>query len=128
MEIIDAVWEKRNLGISATEIQFDVNDIYEEVAEQFKNISDEYIVARVPTVRNDISLLVQGMGYSYIEDMIHVEHDLHEVKKSRMHQRLDAATDYRKMTEEDIENLGKEILDGMFFTDRISNDPHFGTE
>ena len=128
MDIIKAVWEKRNLGVSATEVQFDVNDNFAEVSEEFNNIEDEYVVVRVPTTRNDISHMVQGLGYSYIEDIIHVEHDLHEVQRSAMHQRLYEATDYRRMTEDDKIQLYNEISDGMFSSDRISNDPYFDDE
>ena len=128
MKIVDAYWEKRNLGVSTVEVQMDSNDRIETLRNEFESISAEYIVVKVPSERNDISTYVQQKGFLYIEDMLHMEHDLHEVLRSRMHQRLYDVTTYRKMTDEDVEQLKQEIRMGMFSTDRISNDPLFDSD
>lgn len=128
MKVINAVWEKRNLGIDTYEIQFDEKDSIADITKEFDCISSSYIVAKVPSERSDISEFVQKRGYHYIEDLICVEHDLHEQIRSSLHQRLYDATSYRKMTKEDIDVLYKEIQAGMFDSDRISQDSRFGKE
>lgn len=128
MKVVDAVWEKRNLGIDTYEIRFDGNDRIEEIAEEFEGISASYLVAKVPSERSDLSEYVQNRGYHYIEDLIKVEHDLHEPVRNPLHQRLYDATSFRKMTEDDIQVLQDEIASGMFDSDRISQDLMFGKE
>lgn len=128
MKIIEAYWEKRNLGVDTYEIQFDVTDVIENVARDFEVIKGEYIVAKVPSDRDDISKYVQKNGFLYMEDLIFVEHDLHDVQRNMLHQRLYDATSYREMSEDDVKQLKEEIHDGMFDVDRISKDDGFGKE
>ena len=54
-----------------------------------------------------------------------MSHDLHEIKRSKMYERLYAAISYRAMDEGDIIRLKKEMEAGIFVSDRISNDPYF---
>lgn len=126
MKVIDAVWEKRNLGIDTYEIQFDKKDTMADIAKEFDSILSSYIVVKIPSERVDLSEYVQNKGYHYIEDLIRVEHDLHEQVRIPLHQRLYDATSYREMTEDDISFLHKEIQSGMFDSDRISQDSMFG--
>jgi hypothetical protein len=126
MKIINAQWEKRNLGLDTYEIEFEKSDILSDVEQEFQALSAPYMVVKVPSERNDISEFVQRVGFFYIEDLIHVEHDLHETKRSLLHQRLYDATSYREMTEKDVVVLRDEIIRGMFDSDRISKDVRFG--
>lgn len=128
MKVVNAVWEKRNLGVDTYEITFDKKDRIEEIAEEFEHISATYMVVKVPSERSDLGIYVQKKGYYYMEDLILVEHDLHETMRNPLHQRLYDAMSYKKMTEEDIHVLEKEIQDGMFDSDRISQDNLFGKE
>lgn len=128
MKIIDATWEKENLGVTSKEVLVDLNDSVNDVKAGLVNLNDQYIVVKVPASLFGITALVQDMGYRFVEEMIEVEHDLHEVKRSRILQRLYDSLDYREMTASDIETLYSEVDKGMFSTDRISNDPHFSAE
>ena len=128
MKVIDSVWEKENLGVTSKEIIIDMNDSIDEVKNGLSAINDQYIVVKIPASKFEIMNLVQDMGYRFVEELISVEHDLHEVKRNRILQRLYDSLDYRKMNDEDIEILYQEIDKGMFDSDRISNDPHFSPE
>ncbi len=128
MKIINAVWEQRNLGVDAAEIQFEMNDRIEDIADSFENVAAAYLVAKIPGGRGDLCEFVQDHEYRYIEDLIQVEHDLHEPVRTPLHQRLYNATSYRKMTEEDIDILQREVMAGMFDSDRISQDYVFGKD
>lgn len=125
MKIIDAVWEERNLGVTSAEIIIEKDDTPEYVSEQLAGISSGYSVVKVPSGMSHLLKTVQENGYVFIEDMIHVEHDLREVEMSRVLKRLYESTSYRSMTDSDFEQLRTEIEKGMFDNDRISNDSYF---
>ena len=125
MIIVDAVWEKRNLGVTASEITIEKNDEPAYVAQQLSMIDSEYSVVKLPSDIGNISKVVQSSGYEFIEDMIHVEHDLKEIEMNSIMKRLYDRTSYREMTPQDFEQLQTEIANGMFDNDRISNDSFF---
>ena len=62
MKVIDAVWEKRNLGIDACEVLFEREDAVADISSEFERISAPYTVVKVPSERNDISEYVQKNG------------------------------------------------------------------
>ncbi|MBO6231124.1 MAG: hypothetical protein J6O50_11225 [Ruminiclostridium sp.] len=125
MKIVDAVWEKRNLGVAASEITIEKCDGLDLVNEKLSRIVSEYSVVRLPSEMSSILKVIQSNGYEFIEDMIHVEHDLREVEMSRIQKRLYEKTSYRKMSDQDFAQLQSEIRNGMFDNDRISNDSFF---
>ncbi len=122
---VNAVWEERNLGVSTTEITIEKTDTPEYVAEQLSLVESQYSVVKIPSEMGEILKTVQSNGYEFIEDMIHVEHDLNEVEMNRVLKRLYEKTSYREMTDADFELLQSEIEKGMFDNDRISNDSYF---
>lgn len=128
MKIVEAVWEKRNLGVSSYEVIIEKDDSTDEIEKKLSELDAEYIVVKVSSDNSVVLPSVQKAGFEYIEDLIHVEHDLSEVARNRIIQRLYDETTYREMNEEDKQQLWAEIADGMFDSDRISNDPHFGKE
>ncbi len=125
MRIVNAVWEERNLGITTTEITIEKADDADNVSKKLDMIDSEYSVVKVPSERGDLLTVVQKSGYQFIEDMIHVEHDLKEIEMNRVLKRLYEKTSYKEMTEADFEQLQDEIAKGMFDNDRISNDNYF---
>ena len=79
MKIIDTFWEKENLGVTSKEVVVDLNDSVDVVKTGLAALNDQYIVVKIPASQFDITTLVQDMGYRFVEEMIQVEHDLHEV-------------------------------------------------
>ena len=128
LKIIDAKWEQRNLNTKTYEIIIESGDEPQYVKSEISKLNGRYIVVKIPSELNDNLIVVQELGFKYIEDMINVEHDLREVPRNRILQRLYDETTYRRMTDDDIEELFEEVRDGMFENDRISNDPIFGKE
>lgn len=128
MKIINAVWEKRNLGVETKEIEFEEIDPLEEAEKWLKDTHAEYIVAKVPTNRADITHLLYEYQYEYIEDMILFVSDLEIANKSKAMERLYNVVSVKKAMEKDIEEIYMEIRKGMFSTDRISLDKHFSKE
>ncbi len=127
MRITEAIWEKRNLGVNTYEVSIDFDDDI-RCLDKIKQLKCEYMVVKVSA--NNVAAVdeIQEMGFRYIEDMIQVEHDLQDVERGRIEQRLYDACSYRRMTDEDIEQLRNEIKAGMFRDDRISRDKHFGLQ
>ena len=128
MIITDAVWEKRNLGVKTYEITIEPTDSSEIIVSELTNLDAEYIVIKLSSELSDYMTVIQKFGFKYIEDLIHVEHDLRDVQRNRILQRLYDETTYRQMNEEDLNHLFSEIKDGMFEDDRISKDPMFGKD
>lgn len=125
MRIIDAKWEEKNIGVTTAEIVIDINDAVDEVSKTVSGIDKQYVVCKVLSGRTDVTLMLQDIGFKYIEDQIEFEHDLHEIKRSRILQRLYDSLPFKLMDEEDIKVLYEEIDRGMFDSDRISLDPFF---
>ncbi len=127
MKIVDTYWETRNLGVSSNEIIIEEADNESDI---LKAVDSKvvYSVAKVNALNNCGLSLIQSHGYNYIEDQIHLEHDLHEVIRSSVMQRLYDSLTCKEMDEQDVDELFAEISDGMFYTDRISLDNHFSKD
>ena len=54
MKKINAVWEKRNLGISCVELEIAEQDPIEAIEEELKKLSADYMVVKAPIGRFDI--------------------------------------------------------------------------
>ena len=83
MKIIEAVWEKRNLGVTTYEVGIDFDDDV-SCMDEIKQLDYEYMVVKVSA--NNVAVVdeIQEMGFRYIEDMIQVEHNLHEIERGRI--------------------------------------------
>lgn len=128
MNIVNAIWEKRNLGVNTLEITFDQNDSIETVEESLKKIKAEYIVLKVPTYLTNLLPLIQDNGYHYIEDMIHFVNYLSNIHRNPIQQRLYDSITVEPMSAVDMHVLFTEIRNGFFSSDRIYLDPYFNRE
>lgn len=129
MKIIDAFWEKRNLGVSCLELHFDNSDDAGNVKEELSSVElAEYNVARVPSANNAICRMLQQSGFEFIEAAITLTHDLRSISVRRGLERLCQSCSSAPMNDIDIEHMEAEIDKGIFATDRISMDPRFGKE
>lgn len=126
MRIVDAVWEKRNLGVDCYEFHVETKDSLESVKESYRSIEErQYMVARVPSSRYDITAFFQEEGYNFIESAITLEHNLKEIKIPPRLARICSKCSWEKMNEADIAVLSSEIHKNIFKTDRIYIDPAF---
>lgn len=99
------------------------NDDYEKLKALDKEY--DYIALKVPSSRTDLTWMVSELSYCFVEDMMFFEHDLHEIKRTPLQQRLYDAVEVSEMEDKDFGLLFKEIDAGSFSFDRISNDPYF---
>ena len=129
MKIVDATWEKRNLGVTCYEIEFSNEDKISDI----ENIRDkfferQYIVLKVPNSRADISAYVQSQGAKYIESLITFQCNLRTWKLPESLKDICALSSYAPMNDSDIEIMFDEIRKGIFKTDRVYLDPYFTHE
>lgn len=128
MKIVDAIWEKRNLETNTIEITIEEHDTADRVSHILQDQSAGYMVVKLPVSRTDLIFQLQDLGYAYIEDMVTLYHDLHEVSYSPIQKRLRDAVDTATMDKADVDVLCGEIWKGMFDSDRIFLDPYFTWE
>lgn len=128
MIVKDAVWEKRNLGVEAIEMEVELSDKFEDVKKWLSETKSEYITVKVPSSRDDITYMVSDYGYHFIEDMMFLEHNLKPIERTPLQQRMYDAVKMEPMNEEDMEVLYEELRKGSFAFDRISKDPNFTEE
>ena len=128
MKVIDAFWEKRNLGVDTVEFDLEVQDPAALVAQKIKENEKVYNVVKIPAGRSDLHFLMQELGYVYVETAFHLIHDLKAIPLSPLQKRMTDCVSYQKMNEDDVAQLYAEIKKGMFTTDRIALHPSFGVE
>lgn len=126
MKIIDAIWEKRNLGVTCYELCIDVNDSLEEVILEYeKLVEKQYMVVKVPSSRYDVTCFFQDRGYSFIEAAITLKHDLKNITIPNRLLRICQKCSWQMMDTDDLEQLSNEVKNNIFKTDRIYIDSQF---
>ncbi len=126
MKIIEATWEKQNLGVECKEVVFDLSDSLLELKNIEKLLlSTEYAVVKIPINRFDANTYLNQLGFSFIEGSINFQLKLSEARLLPLQERLNKAVSYSTMDALDLELLYREIKGGMFTTDRILLDNAF---
>lgn len=130
MKVIDAFWEKRNLGVTTCEVTFEVQDLIEDIDTTYNKLLNqyEYRVFRVPTSRCDISLFMQSKGCRFMETAITLQNDLADIYVKEKYKAFCNKCSWELMTDDDLIQLYAEIRSGIFQTDRIYLDPYFSKE
>lgn len=126
MQIIDAFWEKQNLGVSCIEIVIESKDSLKSFLEVKPIIDDkEYVVVKAPVARVDIYEQMAKLGFSYIESSFHFILNVKDAVLSPLQQRMNKDVLYEEMNANDTEILYEELKNGLFETDRIALDSKF---
>lgn len=127
MKTINAIWEKRNVGIECFEIEIGKNDTVEEVLSVIHSRSDKYFVAKVIVGRTDILLALQTEGFQFIETNIQTEIDLVDKPvPPSICANLVKNAGYHIGNTDEVEHAINEIREGhIFATDKVALDPYF---
>lgn len=132
MKIIDAVWEKRNLGVHAFEVQVEGKDSFEEFIREEKEALDqgaEYIVVKAPVNLPDFLWKLPEADYTFIEADLSISLQKKNYEIPPFIARLDRNVEVVQVTNKiEIEKLLSKYKDNLFDTDRISIDPHFSKD
>lgn len=126
MKIVDAYWEKRNLGVSTTEFTVEDNDTIEKIKETLNDCTSGYQVLRLPNHLSHFLFSVQDLGFRFVEDMFSLKNDLQPVAMDHIVERLYKEICFDSMKNDDIEHLLNKVEHGMFDSDRVFIDPAFG--
>jgi hypothetical protein len=128
MKVVNAVWEKRNLGVDCNEITVEAKDMLPEIERDIVGYETEYTVVKVLAGRANVLLFLQQSGFVFIETLTICYHRGDAFGLNRVQQRIIEQVRYAEMQNIDVNFMFKQISKGLFTTDRVSLDPHFSVE
>jgi len=124
MKIIDAFWERRNLGVDTVEFLIERGDSA-DVINEIINAEKQYNVIKLPSSEHLLLGSIQDNGYKLVECLLNQVHDLSSDKIAMANKQRMLPSERSEMNSEDIAELHSEIRKGLFHTDRIFNDQKF---
>ena len=126
MRIVDAIWEKRNLGVDVIEVNCSEKDNVEELKTALKTINVPYSVVKIPSGYNELLIEAQKDGYYFVETDFELLGDMHRIEMPDYYKRFEKHIRMEKASDKLLERILHEIFTGAIFeTDRIALDPHF---
>ena len=129
MIIVNAVWEKRNLGVDVVEITCTDKDNTEELRQLLSSIETPYSVLKIPSGCTDLLVEAQNCGFQVIENGIELLGDLRKIKVPDVYSRFIPHIRLEEAKGKILDNILGEIRRGEIFkTDRIAVDPYFSKE
>lgn len=129
MKVIDALWEKRNLGTDVIEIQCEMEDSIDKFKAILQDVHAAYSVCKIPSVCTDLLRCAQDQGYQVVEMSIGMEGKTKDIELPAIYQRFMKDVELREANETEVEYVLKHIEEGTIFkTDRIALDPHYGNK
>lgn len=128
VQIVDAFWEERNLGVTCCEVTVEDNDSVQVVEMSLKSLKSSYQVVKLPVARYDLMQLLERSGFSFIECSMNVVHRLNNFQLDGIRKRINDSIYYSEMDNDDIGILYDELARGVFITDRIYLDPMFSKD
>ena len=128
MKFIEAFWEKRNLGLSTLEIEFDDNEEINYFILEPKLKKYEYVVAKVSVGNIKMSHLLEQNGFKFMESQISIKKNLRDysIENDYFKKFLEKISIQQIIDKSSLEKLLLLIDEDMFNTDRISLDQCFG--
>jgi hypothetical protein len=130
MKIIDAKWEKRNLGVECTEFEIISEENIAEARNIIQKYRTEYQIAKVPVGNVEMQLMLQEQGFRFYETNFQLERKIGTSESlPRIYSRFEKDITFRDATNEEIEGILEEVAVGdMFTTDKVALDPYFSPE
>jgi hypothetical protein len=130
MKIIDAYWEKRNLGVETKEVIVENSDTADMINSGLSTLDNaEYVICKVPICRFDVYRLLTNHNFIFMECSINMVLDVNRVVISPLQKRINMQVSYRELVEQnEFENVFQQIKKGLFDSDRVFLDPFFSKE
>lgn len=130
MYIVNAAWEKRNLGVDCVEFVISRKDDWSKIKKIILDTTVEYQVAKVPVGEVRAQIEIQECGFKFFETNIQLERKIdtpHAIPS--IYSRFAKDVTYRNATENEIKSILEEVSQGkMFITDKVAQDPYFSAE
>lgn len=129
MRIVNAVWEKKNLGIDVIEVNCSEKDTIEDLTSTLNGIDVPYSVVKIPSGCINHLMAAQKLGYVFIETSYNYECNIRKFETPEIYSRFLNKVKVKPASEDLKSKALKEIKAGAIFsTDRIAIDPHFSKE
>lgn len=128
MEIIEAVWEKRNIGLRTFEIEVSENDSWEDLRGSIEKLRFDYLVVKIPPSRTDLIFKASDVGLIFVEQVTKAHFSGELPTLDNLQRRILNSLSCKEMTQSNKEILFQEISNGLFKTDRVALDPLLGIE
>lgn len=133
MEIIDAVWEKRNFGFDVAEVILDKKDArnINTCVQEIQPIcnSYKYVTLKVPTGNLDLLHALENIGFRFMEAQLKLYCCISEFVLPKLFEMFtDQKAIQMPLDEDNVYTIISKLKEGIFDTDRISLDPKFGTK
>ena len=129
MKITDCIWEKTNLGVSTIEITLDEGDTMPQLAATGYERYD-YVVAKVPVGMSHSHRYLAHQGFVFVECQCRLSKEISPELLS--YDKVAAVAELLNFVpvtnQVQLDGIKRQVLQGMFSTDRISLDPQFGKE
>ena len=133
MKITDAFWDTKNLGVDTLEISVEHGDTAADIDGLSGLLETRkqgcYTVVKVPSTRPDVLTSLSGPGLRFAESTfdLRLKVDGDDFELPKLFERIDRKISFCPVTtDEQVQRLEREIMQGIFSTDRISLDPRFG--
>jgi acetyltransferase, GNAT family len=129
MKITDCIWEKTNLGVSTIEITLDEGDTTQQLAAtDYERYG--YVVAKVPVGMSHLHRYLAQQDFVFVECQYRLSKEISPEllsydKVAAVAERLNFVPVTNQVQ---LDGIKRQVLQGMFSTDRISLDPRFGIE
>lgn len=128
MKIINAAWEKRNLGVNCVELNVGNNDSLTEFNDAISKLQSEYQVVRIPSGKTDMLLSAQKAGFQVIEMNMQLDKMIKDYKLPSIYTSFEPYINVLAADASDIDTvLGKIKKGDLFVTDKVARDPFFST-
>lgn len=125
MKLVDAYWEKKNIGETTVEVIIEEADNISEIEESIQSIIADYQVAKVPVNSFEYYNLLQKMGFTFVETMVTCVRDMRPVVIPSNREELNKRLRLKEMDEREFDKMQHAVANGLYYTDRLSIDPHF---
>jgi len=126
MKLINAEWERRNIGVSTVELHVDVNDNVDEVENVISENKSEYQVLKLPAGNPAMISRMEKNGFSFIETLFSLSEKVKNIELPNVYRRFLSDIKVIQDTGFYQEMVLEKIKQGEIFkTDRIALDPLF---
>lgn len=128
MKVIDCFWENSNIGRKTIEMIVDPSEIFEKSMIASNVDGYEYAVVKVPMNMPTFNLGLSEMGFACIENQINLAIGYTDFDFDKLSPFYDDTFYVVVDSKEGLQEVVEQIKPGMFSTDRITIDSHFGQE
>lgn len=126
MKIVNAFWEKRNLGVDVVEIILTSNNLenFDTFEQKLKNeFTDKYVVIKMPVGNLKVLHKLQDLGFYFMESLFTLEKNIENYSLPEKFQNLNNVAEPVIIPPEEYNSVIEKITHGMYSTDRIYLDP-----